>query len=171
MAKKVSKASKPVKKTAKKTAQKATKPKMDRPPLKPNADGVVLLSGGNPQIAKGYGDAPVQAYIAAVPGWKRELCRRIDALIVKTVPNVAKAVKWNTPFYGFEDQGWFMGYHCFDKYLKVSFFQGTSLKPLPPGESKQKNVRYFDIREDHVLDEKQFCDWIKQASKLPLEKM
>ena len=131
----------------------------------------VLLSGGNPQIAKGYGDAPVQAYIAAMPGWKRDVGRRLDALIVRTVPGVRKAVKWNSPFYGIEDQGWFLSFHCFTKYIKVAFFRGASLRPVPPGESKQKDVRYLDIHEDDQLDEAQFAAWVKQASQLPGERM
>ena len=131
----------------------------------------VLLSGGNPQIAKGYGDAPVQAYIAAMPGWKRELGRRLDALIVRTVPGVRKAVRWNSPFYGVEDQVWFLSYHCFAKYVKVAFFRGASLFPLPPGASKQKDVRYLDIHEDEELDEAQLAAWVKQASLLPGERM
>jgi hypothetical protein len=131
----------------------------------------VLLSGGNPQIAKAYGDAPVQAYIAAMPGWKRDVGRRLDALIVRAVPDVYKAVKWNSPFYGIEGQGWFLGIHCFTKYIKVAFFRGASLRPVPPGESKQKEVRYLDIHEDDLLDEAQFADWVKQASRLPGERM
>lgn len=129
----------------------------------------VLLSGGNPQIPKGYGDGPVQAYIKAMPGWKSDIGRRIDAVIVRTVPNVYKAVKWNSPLYGFEGQGWFLGIHCFTKYVKVSFFRGKSLRPIPPGESTQKEVRYLDIREDDKFDEAQFADWVKQASQLPGE--
>ena len=130
-----------------------------------------LLSGGNPQIAKGYGDEPVQAYIEAMPGWKQELGRRLDEIIVRSVPKVKKAVKWNSPFYGVEENVWFMSFHCFAKYVKVAFFRGASLRPLPPGESKQKEVRYLDIREDDGLDEKQFANWVKQASKLPGERM
>jgi len=132
-----------------------------------------LLSGGNPQIAKGYGDAPVQAYIAAMPGWKRDVGRRLDALIVRTVPAVRKAVKWNSPFYGVADEseGWFLSLHCFTKYIKVAFFRGTSLRPVPPGESKQKNVRYLDIHEGDEIDEAQFAGWVKQASELPGERM
>jgi hypothetical protein len=130
-----------------------------------------LLSGGNPQIAKGYGDAPVQAYITAMPGWKREVGRRLDALIVRAVPGVQKAVKWNSPFYGIEGEGWFLSYHCFARYVKVAFFRGTSLRPVPPGESKQKEVRYLDIHEDDELDEAQFADWVDQASRLPGERM
>ena len=133
-------------------------------------DEVVLLSGGNPQIAKGDGDAPVQAYIAAMPGWKRDIGRRLDALIVRTVPGVRKAVKWNSPFYGVEGEGWFLSYHCFTKYVKVTFFRGTSLSPLPPGASKHKDVRYLDIYEDQ-LDEAQLAAWVKQASLLPGERM
>jgi hypothetical protein len=127
----------------------------------------VLLSGGNPQIAKSDGDAPVQAYIAAMPGWKRDTGRRLDALISRTVPTVKKAVKWNSPFYGIEDQGWFLNLHCYAKYIKVAFFKGTSLRPLPPGESKHKEVRYLDIHEDEPLDEKLLTSWIRQAAELP----
>lgn len=128
-----------------------------------------LLSGGNPQIAKGDGDAPVQAYIAAVPGWKQAVARRLDALVTRTVPRAQKAVKWNSPFYGMvaEGLGWFLSFHCFDKYIKVGFFNGASLTPPPPGASKNKGVRYLDIREDDQLDERQFTGWVKQASKLP----
>ena len=129
--------------------------------------GPVLLAGGNPQIAKADGDAPVQAYIAAMPGWKRDVGRRLDALIVRTVPGVRKAVKWNSPFYGIEGQGWFLSFHCFTKYVKVAFFRGTSLRPVPPGESKQKEVRYLDIHEDDQLDEAQLATWIRQAAALP----
>lgn len=128
-----------------------------------------LLSGDNPQIAKAYGNAPVQAYIAAIPGWKRDVGRRLDALIVRTIPGVYKAVKWNSPFYGFEGKGWFVSFHCFTKYIKVTFFRGKSLRPVPPGESKHKEVRYLDIYEDEEFDEAQFIDWVKQASKLPGE--
>jgi hypothetical protein len=129
---------------------------------------VVRLSGGNPQIAKGDGDAPVQAYIAAMPpGWKRELGKRIDALIVRSVPNVRKAVKWNSPFYGVEDKGWFLSFHLFTRYVKVGFFRGTSLRPVPPGESKGQDMRYLDIFEDNDFDEAQMASWVKQAAKLP----
>jgi hypothetical protein len=130
-----------------------------------------LLSGGNPQIAKAYGDAPVRAYIAAMPGWKSAIGRQLDAIIERTVPSVSKAVKWNSPFYGIEGDGWFLGIHCFTKYVKVAFFRGALLRPLPPGASKQKEVRYLDIREDDELDEAQFAAWVMQASKLPGEKM
>jgi hypothetical protein len=129
-----------------------------------------LLAGGNPQVAKGYGDGPVQAYIAAMPGWKRDVGRRLDMLIARTVPGVHKAVKWNSPFYGVEREGWFLSYHCFAKYIKVAFYRGTSLRPVPPGESKHKEVRYLDIHEDD-LDEAQFATWVKQASRLPGERM
>ncbi len=127
----------------------------------------VLLSGGNPQIAKGDGDAPVQAYIAAMPGWKRDIGGRLDLLIVRTVPDVRKGVRWNSPFYGAEGQGWFLNFHCFTKYVKVAFFDGASLDPPPPGESKDANVRYLNIYEDAQFDEDQFVAWVKQASKLP----
>ncbi|PBB64594.1 histidine kinase [Mesorhizobium sp. WSM4312] len=130
-----------------------------------------LLSGDNPQIAKGYGDAPVQAYIAAMPGWKREMGRRLDALIGRTVPGVHKAVKWNSPFYGIEGEGWFLSFHCFTRYIKVTFFRGMSLDPVPPGESKSRDTRYLDIHEDDAFDEAQFSAWVKQASQLPGERM
>lgn len=126
-----------------------------------------LLAGGNPQIAKAEGDAPVQAYIAAMPGWKRDVGRRLDALVTRTVPAVCKAVKWNSPFYGGEGQGWFLSFHCFTKYVKVTFFRGASLRPPPPGESKHGEVRYLDIREDDEIDEARFARWVKQASRLP----
>ncbi len=129
-----------------------------------------LLSGGNPQIAKGYGDAVVQAYIDAMPDWKRDIGRRLDAIVTETVPGVRKAVKWNTPFYGMEDDLWFASFHCFTKYIKVTFFQGASLVPVPAGKSKYPAVRYYDIHEGQ-FDEAQFADWIKQASQLPGEKM
>jgi hypothetical protein len=132
-----------------------------------------LLAGGNPQIPKGAGDGPVQAYIAAMPGWKRDVGRRLDALVERTVPGVRKAVKWNSPFYGAgpdEEAGWFLSYHCFTKYVKVTFFRGTSLRPVPPGESKHKEVRYLDIHEDD-FDEAQLADWVKQVSRLPGERM
>ncbi len=157
MAKKTStKPAKTAKKTAKRTAAKP-----------------VLLSGGNPQIAKGYGNAPVQAYIAAMPGWKRAVGRHLDALITRTVPGVRKAVKWNSPFYGVEgeENGWFLSYHCFTNYVKVAFFRGASLRPVPPGTSKHKNVRYLDIHEDDRIDEAQMAKWVKQASELPGERM
>jgi hypothetical protein len=126
-----------------------------------------LLSGGNPQIPKGDGDAPVQAYIAAMPGWKSAAGHKLDKLIEKTVPGVKKAVKWNSPFYGVEGQGWFLGYHCFNKYIKVTFFRGAGLKPLPPVGSKDPNTRYVHICEDEPVDEKQLADWIRQAAAIP----
>ncbi len=151
-------------KTAKprKTARESQSRKVARPPL---------LAGGNPQIAKADGDAPVQAYIAAMPGWKRDVGRRLDALIARTVPGVRKAVKWNSPLYGIEGQGWFLGVHCFTKYVKVAFFRGTSLRPVPPVESKSKDTRYLDIHEDDQLDESQLAAWVKQASQLRGERM
>jgi hypothetical protein len=126
-----------------------------------------LLAGGNPQIPKAEGDAPVQAYIAAMPGWKSDVGRRLDALIVRTVPGVRKAVKWNSPFYGVQGQGWFISFHVFTRYVKVTFFRGASLRPVPPGESKHEEVRYLDIRETDPLDEEQFARWVRQASALP----
>jgi hypothetical protein len=129
-----------------------------------------LLSGGNPQIAKGYGDAPVQAYIAAMPGWKREIGRRIDAVIMQTVPEVQKAVKWNSPFYGKEKDSWFLSFHVFARYVKVTFFRGTSLHPISPGASKHPEVRYLDIYEGDQFED-QFAYWVRQASNLPGEKM
>lgn len=130
-----------------------------------------LLSGGNPQIPKGNGDAPVQAYIAAMPGWKNAIGRRIDQTIVKALPDVTKAVKWNSPLYGTGDQQWFLGVHCFARYVKVSFFKGAMLDPVPPGASKQKQVRYLDIHESDAFDEAQFSEWVRQASRLPGERM
>ncbi|MGF7004578.1 DUF1801 domain-containing protein [Aminobacter sp. BE322] len=129
-----------------------------------------LLSGGNPQIAKGYGDAVVQAYIEAMPGWKSGVGHRLDALISEAVPGVAKAVKWNSPFYGVEQGSWFLGFHCMTRYVKVAFFKGAHLSPLPPGASKQAEVRYLDIHEDRPFDERQFSDWVRQASALPGER-
>jgi hypothetical protein len=126
-----------------------------------------LLAGGNPQIAKADGDAPVEAYIEAMPGWKRDVGRRLDALIVRTVPDVRKAVKWNSPFYGIDGQGWFLGFHTFARYVKVAFFRGTSLRPVPPGASKGKDTRYIDIHEGDELDEAQMADWVTQAAALP----
>jgi len=125
-----------------------------------------LLSGDNPQIAKGDGNAPVQAYIAAIPGWKRGIARRIDAIISRAVPHVQKAVKWNSPFYGLPGNGWFLSLHCYTNYVKIVFFRGASLKPVPPIASKQEDVRYLNVGEGE-LDEKQFAAWVKQASRLP----
>ncbi|SFB42055.1 hypothetical protein SAMN03159496_03521 [Rhizobium sp. NFR07] len=130
-----------------------------------------LLSGGNPQIPKGYGDEPVQAYIAAMPGWKSEVGRKLDALIEKAVPDAAKAVKWNTPLYGIEGQGWFLGVHCFARYVKLTFFRGASLYPVPPGESKTAETRYLNIHESDTWEEAQLESWIRQASLLPGEKL
>ena len=148
-------------KTTKKAATKNNTAK------KKSAKKPTLLSGGNPQIVKADGDAPVQAYIAAMSGWKRDVGRRLDALIVRTVPGVRKAVKWNSPFYGVEGQGWFLNFHTFTHYVKVAFFRGTSLHPVPPGKSKHEEVRYLDIREDDELDEAQMTTWIRQAAALP----
>jgi hypothetical protein len=132
----------------------------------------VLLSGGNPQIAKGEGDSPVQAYIAAMPGWERAIGRRLDALIEREVPGVRKAVKWNSPFYGAADrEGWFLSYHCFARYVKLTFFRGASLRPAPPVTSKYEAVRYVHIHEEEELNEAQLADWVKQSSELPGEKM
>jgi len=130
-----------------------------------------LLSGGNPQIAKGHGDEPVQAYIAAMPGWKSEVGHRLDKIIVRTIPDVRKAVKWNSPLYGAGEEGWFLGIHCFAKYIKVAFFRGMLLKPVPPGESKSKDTRYLNIHEHDQFDEALFASWVRQASELPGERM
>lgn len=132
----------------------------------------VLLSGGNPRIAKGHGDAPVQAYLEAMPGWKQGVGRRLDALISSTVPKARKAVKWNTPLYGAPDRdGWFVSFHCFDRYVKVAFFRGRSLEPMPPVASKLPDTRYLHVHEHDVLDEARFADWVRQASLLPGENM
>jgi hypothetical protein len=170
MANKMSKTSAKVAKkaAAKQVAAKAAKPRKTAPKSQSRKVAKpALLAGGNPQIAKADGDAPVQAYIAAMPGWKRDVGRRLDALIVRSAPGVRKAVKWNSPFYGVEGQGWFLNFHCFTNYVKVAFFRGTSLRPVPPGESKHKEVRYFDIRKDDELDEAQMATWIRQAAALP----
>lgn len=159
---------------ARKSAPKSDAPKAAKarkPDSQLRTGEVRLLSGGNPQIAKGDGDAPVQAYIAAMPGWKRDIGRRLDTLITRTVPGVHKAVKWNTPLYGIAGQGWFLSFHCFTKYVKVAFFRGTSLRPIPPGESRTKDTRYLDIYEDDQFDEIQFAAWVKRASELPGERM
>lgn len=129
------------------------------------------LSGGNPRIPKAHGDAPVRAYIAAMPGWKQDVGRRLDRLIEDAVPGVAKAVKWNSPFYGVEGQGWFLSFHCFNRFVKVAFFRGASLHPVPPGESKSKDTRYLDIHENDAVDEVRIADWVKQASQLPGERL
>lgn len=153
-------------KTSKNPAKAVKRTAANRGAAKPT-----LLAGGNPQIPKGDGDGPVQAYIAAMPGWKRDVGRRLDAVISRTIPRCRKAVKWNSPFYGIEGQGWFLGFHCMTKYVKVAFFRGTLLRPPPPGESKQEDVRYLDIYEDGSLDEVLLAGWVKQASQLPGKKM
>jgi hypothetical protein len=160
-----SKTATPRKPGATSSASRRTKAAATKKAAKPK-----LLSGGNPQIPKADGDAPVQAYIAAMPGWKHDVGRRLDALIVRTVPDVRKAVRWNSPFYGIEDQGWFLSFHCMTKYIKVAFFRGTSLRPAPPVESKHPEVRYFHIHEDDQLDEELVASWIRQASELPGDK-
>jgi hypothetical protein len=177
-------ASKPTKPASKPTkpASKSTKPasKSTKPARKPaksatpragSARGAAskprLLSGGNPQIAKGDGDAPVRAYIAAMPGWKREVGAHLDALIARAVPGVRRAVKWNSPFYGIAGRGWFVGMHCFERYIKIAFFRGTSLVPMPPEGSKSADVRYLHVTELGVPDEAQFMRWIARASELP----
>ncbi|HEV7322512.1 MAG TPA: DUF1801 domain-containing protein [Ensifer sp.] len=138
---------------------------------KQSAGEPTLLSGGNPQIEMGYGDEPVRAYIAAMPGWKSEVGHRLDTIIARAVPGVQKAVKWNSPLYGMEGDGWFLGVHCFAKYIKVAFFRGASLSPLPPVSSKSGDVRYFHIHEHDKIDEAQFLEWVTQASRLPGERM
>jgi hypothetical protein len=153
-------------KKARKTPAKRAKPKKTAKPARKGGKPV-LLSGGNPQIAKAEGDAPVQGYIAAMPGWKRDIGKRLDALITRSVPDVRKAVKWNSPFYGTEGLGWFLALHCFSRYVKVVFFRGMSLTPLPPGESKSKDTRSLDIREGEGIDESQLARWVKQAARLP----
>lgn len=140
------------------------------PPAKAKTRKPALLSGDNPQIAKGSGDAPVQAYIAAIPGWKQQLARRLDALIERAVPGVHKAVKWNSPFYGLQDGVWFLSFHCYTRFVKVMFMRGAAFEPQPPGPSKHVDVRYYDIPEGG-LDEPQFTSWVKQAAKLPGMKM
>lgn len=136
-----------------------------KPTKAASAPEPVLLSGGNPQIAKGDGDAPVQAYIAAMPGWKREVGRRLDEWIVRTVPHVRKAVRWNTPFYGVAGQGWFLAFHCLTKYVKVAFLRGDSLTPVPPVASKNEGTRYFHIHETDRLDQELVTNWVRQASE------
>jgi hypothetical protein len=155
-----------VTKTKPTSRAKKSSPKPAAKPKGRAKNAVVLLSGGNPQIAKGEGDAPVQAYIAAMLGWKRDIGKRLDALIVRAVPKVRKAVKWNSPFYGAKGEGWFLSFHVFTHYVKVTFLQGASLRPPPPGTSKHKDVRYLDIREEG-FDEKQVAAWVKQAAALP----
>jgi hypothetical protein len=147
------------------------KGRLERIKSKASSSNVVPLSGGNPQIPLGYGDAPVQQYIAAMPTWKRRVGEQLDRLIVEAMPDVKKAVKWNSPFYGIEKGNWFLGFHCLTKYVKVAFFRGASLTPIPPGKSKQADVRYLDIFENDELDEEVFIDWVRQASRLPGERM
>ncbi len=149
---------------ANKTAKAA---KAEKPDSGPGAGKPRLLAGGNPQIAKADGDAPVQAYIAAMPGWKADVGRRLDALVTREVPHVRKAVKWNSPLYGIEGRGWFLGIHCFTNYVKLAFFRGASLSPVPPVDSKDENTRYFHIREGDPFDEELLASWVVQASKLP----
>lgn len=154
---------------AKKTAKAKPSASADKPTnaRKGEQASVLLLSGRNPQIAKGDGDAPVQAYIAAMPGWKRDVGKRLDALIVRNAPNVRKAVRWNSPFYGIDGQGWFVSFHVFTHYVKVTFFRGASLRPIPPGGTvRSKDARWIDIREDDQF-EAQMADWVKQAAALP----
>jgi hypothetical protein len=157
---------KSTKKTANKSTRKSAKVARKVDVKRDNAKPV-LLAGGNPQIAKADGDAPVQAYIAAMPDWKREVGQRFDALIERTAPDVRKAVRWNSPFYGIEGQGWFLSYHCFAKYIKVTFLRGTALHPLPPVESKDPHTRYLHIHENEPIDEERVASWIKQAAELP----
>jgi hypothetical protein len=152
-------------KTSKRTTATKRKP-MTKAKARAGNKPVVLLSGGNPQIAKGDGNAPVQAYIAAMPGWKRDLGKRLDSIIERSVPNVHKAVKWNSPFYGIDGNGWFLGVHVYTNYVKVAFFRGAELRPVPPDPSKDKYTRYYNIHEGK-LDESQFADWVKQAAALP----
>jgi hypothetical protein len=166
-AKGTSRASKPRKSATKSKSPPKTGAKAKPTKVRKGEKVAVLLSGGNPRIAKADGDAPVQAYIAGMPGWKRDLGKRLDALIVRNVPNVRKAVKWNSPLYGIEGQGWFLGFHTFTHYVKVAFFRGTSLRPVPPGASKGKDTRYIDIHEGDELDEAQMATWVKQAAALP----
>ena len=160
---------KPAKKAAdRRLAARGSKPHKAAPKSRARRKPV-LLAGGNPQIAKADGDAPVQAYIAAIPAeWKRDIARRLDALVTRVVPDVRKAVKWNSPFYGVEGRGWFLSFHCFTKYIKVTFFNGASLRPVPPGGTpKSKDTRWIDIHEDDERDEKQMAAWVKQAAALP----
>jgi hypothetical protein len=149
------------------TTRKTAKPKKAVEKTRTRTAPVKLLSGGNPQIAKGDGDAPVRAYIAAMPGWKHDVGKQLDALLVRHIPKLQKAVKWNSPFYGVEGQGWFIATHVFTNFVRITFFFGQSLKPLPPGSSKDKNARYLDIRESGIEDEKQLVSWLKQAAALP----
>ena len=162
--KKASKRKPARKKPAKKGSSMSAKA---RPPLKPGPDGVVRLSGGNPQIPKGDGDAPVQAFIAAMPGWQSAVGKQVDELIVRAVPDVQKAVRWNSPFYGIEGSGFFVSFHCFTRYVKVTFIRGRKLQPMPPVDSKDPDARYLHIHEGDKLDEAQFTGWLEQAAALP----
>ena len=166
MARKTSKSARTTAATTTRTSA-TPKPVPKRSPAPAAKKKPKLLSGGNPQIAKGDGDAPVRAYIAAIPGWKRDVVRRLDEVIMQATPGGCKAIRWNSPFYGIAGQSWFLGVHCFTKYVKVAFFDGASLRPLPPVESKQPKVRYLHIHEGDALDEKQLAAWVKQAIKLP----
>lgn len=148
-----------------------TPPKRARAAAPAQAAQPVLLSGGNPQIAKGYGQAPIEAYLAAMPGWKQPVGRALDTLITATIPDVAKAVKWNTPLYGLEGQGWFLGFHCYARYIKLTFFRGMALDPVPPVSSKSADTRYLHIHEAERIDEAQLASWIVQASRMPGERM
>ena len=165
MARKTSKSARTVTTTTRASAK--PKPVSKRAPAPAAKKKPKLLSGDNPQIAKGDGDAPVRAYIAAIPGWKRDVVRRLDEVIMQAAPGGCKAIRWNSPFYGIAGQSWFLGVHCFTKYVKVAFFDGASLRPLPPVESKQPKVRYLHIHEGEAIDTKQLAAWVKQASKLP----
>ena len=156
---------------ASKKRKKAAKKSKARPEGQAKLREAETAVGRQPADRQGLWRRPGAGLHRGDPGWKRDVARRVDALVVRTVPGVRKAVKWNSPFYGFEEQGWFLSLHCFTKYVKVAFFRGTSLRPVPPGESKHKEVRYLDIREDDELDEAQFAAWVKQASELPGEKM
>jgi hypothetical protein len=152
----------------KRAARKAAPSKKRSSTSTNKKDAVVLLSGGNPQIAKGDGDAPVQAYIRAMPGWKRDLGKRLDTLIVENAPGVRKAVKWNSTFYGMEGKGWFVSFHVFTHYVKVTFFNGAALRPVPPGgTARSKDVRWIDVREGDPLDAAQMARWVKQAATAP----
>lgn len=161
------------KKSAVKSKKSAAKPRASKPrraapkPSPRKTAKPKLLSGGNPQIAKGDGEAPVRAYLDAMPGWKRDVGRRLDALVTRVAPHASKAVKWNSPFYGIEGLGWFLSFHCFTHYVRVTFFNGAALRPVPPGPSKHATVRYLDLREDDPFDEAQLTKWIRQASGLP----
>lgn len=139
--------------------------------MTPDPDDVVLLSGGNPQIAKGDGDEPLQAYLEAMPEWKGEIGRHIDDLVREVVPQALRAVRWNSPFYGIEGNGWFLSLHCFTKYVKITWLNGSELDPNPPGTSKQQRVRYLDIRQHDEIDDDQIRQWLRQAVTIPGDKI